>query len=122
MTTEAPPPVEDEVTTRPFADILLSLNRGKSHGEMSRKMQELVAAVTSTGKKGSLTVTISVAPTKASGVLEVTDAVTVKAPSASRAASIFYADDAHNLVRDNPNQDTLPGLRDVSSSDSRKAQ
>lgn len=100
--------------TRPFADILLALNRGRTHHELSTGMQQLVAAVEDTGKKGSISLTITVAPTKSEGVLEVTETVGVKAPTHSRAASLFYADDSHNLVREDPRQMALP-LRDVTA-------
>ena len=110
-TTESKP--EDEVQTRPFADIVRALNRGRTHTELSRQMQLLVAAVEETGKGGSITLTIKVSPTKSDGVLEVVDNVTVKAPTHTRAASLFYADDDHNLVRDNPRQESLWGGADI---------
>lgn len=100
--------------TRPFADILLALNRGRTHTELSVGMQELVAAVEDTGKKGSITLTINISPTKSEGVLEVTEAVAVKSPTHTRAASLFYADDDHNLVREDPRQMTLE-LREVTA-------
>lgn len=100
--------------TRPFADILLALNRGKTHAELSTGIQQLVAAVEDTQKKGSISLTIQVSPAKVEGCLEVTEIVTVKSPSHNRAASLFYADDDHNLVREDPRQMQLP-LRDVTA-------
>jgi hypothetical protein len=107
MTTANESTPEDEVTTRPFADILMALNRGKTHAELSRQMQQLVAAVQETGKKGQISLTIAISPTKSDGVLEVIDTVAVKAPTHTRAASLFYADDDANLVREDPRQQTL---------------
>lgn len=99
--------------TRPFADILVGLNRGKTHTEVSAAMRELVSAVEQTRKKGSLALTITVTPGKAEGVLEVSSALKLAPPKHDAAVSIFYSD-AGNLVREDPNQQQLP-LRDVSA-------
>lgn len=103
---------EEAARTRPFADVLLELNRGRTHAEASRAMQDLVQAVIDTGKKGSVTVVISVSKSKASGQIEIADDVRIKLPAADRSASLFFVDDEFNLTRDDPNQPHLP-LREV---------
>jgi hypothetical protein len=108
---------EDEVRTRPFADVLATLNKGRTHTELSEKLQQLVGAVIETGKKGSITLQITVEPTKTEGLLEVSDNVTVKMPTFARAASIFFADDEFNLTRNDPNQSSLPFDVSADSSD-----
>lgn len=101
-------------TTRPFADILIGLNRGRTHDELSRAIQQLAQAVQDTRKKGSVVFTVTLTPGKADGVLELSDNVVIKEPKHERAASLFFADDDGNLVRDDPKQQTLP-LRDISA-------
>ncbi len=106
--TEAPPQVsEDEVRTRPFADVLRDLNRGRTHGELSSELQGLVASVLETGKKGSLTLTITVESAKSHNMVVFADKVVVKKPEA-RAGSIFFVDDQYNVVREDPQQMQLP--------------
>jgi hypothetical protein len=102
--TEAKP--EEERQTRPFADVLNGLRRGRTHREMSEHMQDLTAAVIETGKPGTLTLTIKVVPTKDPRVVEVADKVTLKAPE-QRAASLFYVTDDHQLSRTDPEQAEL---------------
>ena len=65
------------------------------------------------GKKGSLTLSLTLGPSKTEAPFEVTPAVVLKAPAPNRRASVFYADADHNLVRRDPNQQELPGLRDA---------
>lgn len=103
---------DEDVQTRPFADVLIDLNKGRTHAEMSAALQRLVAAVAETGKKGSIGLVITISPSKSEAPFEVIDNVTLKLPAANRRASLFYADDSHNLVRKDPNQLALP-LRDV---------
>lgn len=108
--------------TIPFADVLQSLDKGRTHTELSTKLQQLVAAVEDTGKKGSISITLTVAPSKSEAPFEVIEAIGLKLPAATRRASLFYADDDHNLVRRDPRQAELPlGPRDLSATN-RKAQ
>lgn len=113
MSTEPTNPDEGH-RVRPLADILLDLNRGRTHSEASVRMQELVAAVMETGRKGSLSIVITVAKSKASGQVEILDEVRCKTPQPDRAASIFFVDDDANLTRHDPHQLELE-LRDVSA-------
>ncbi len=103
-----------EGQTRPFSAVFGELNRGRTAIEASTALQGLVAAVTTTGRKGSLTLTITVSPT-ASGAVQLADAITVKEPKFDRAASLFYVDDEHNLVRNDPRQTSLSELYEVGS-------
>lgn len=111
-----PTPEDDtEKRVRPFADVLVELNRGRTHGELSKQMQDLVAAVIATGRKGAISLVISVAKSKANGQVEITDDIRVKTPSVDRAASIFFVDDDANLTRTDPYQQELAFPRDVSA-------
>jgi hypothetical protein len=100
---------------RPFAEVLSELNHGVVADEMATKLAELVSAVKETGRKGSLKLTIEVAPFPGnSTVLKVTGAADLRAPKGETAAGIFYFDDGGNLSRNDPSQPTLP-LRDLDS-------
>lgn len=99
----------DEVATRPFADVFREMNKGRTHNEMSLALQDLVAAVLDTGKAGTLTLTLKISSAKSHDMVVVEDDVKVKKPQA-RAASLFYVDDQFNVRREDPNQDALPGL------------
>lgn len=100
---------EDEVTIRPFAEVLLDLNAGRTHAELSELLHELTQAVTDTGRKGTLTLTIQVGQMKnTGGTLIVSDRVALKKPQVDRVDSIFFTDNDGNLSRKDPRQLTLP--------------
>lgn len=103
--------IEPGRQVRPFADFLLDHRQGRTHTDLSEALVELVEAVQETGKKGSLSLTLTVKPEGSRQVL-VTDKVAVKAPEGERDASFFFIDDDANLTRDNPTQPHLP-LREV---------
>lgn len=115
-----PAPDTDERRTLPFSDTLRKLRRGRTHSELSRELQDLVQAVTTTGRQGTLTLTLKVSRSKATGMVEIDDTVKVKLPEPQRDASMFFADDDGNLHRSDPNQDELPGIRAASDDDTRR--
>jgi len=102
------PKHEEGRQTKPFADVLARLQRGKTHRELSAAMQQLTEAVVATGRAGSLTLTIKVTKGKAGHMVELDDSVKVKLPEAERETSLFFVTDDHNLVRDDPRQLELP--------------
>lgn len=105
MSADAPTP--DERRTRPFADVLRELDKGRVHTELSDKLQELLAAVLDVRKPGTLQLTVKVTPIKSESMVEVTASVAAKTPKAAR-TSVFFVTDSHNLSRDNPQQPALP--------------
>ena len=100
-------PEEGERQTVPFADTLQKLQRGRTARELAVSMQDLVEAVVSTGKAGTLTLTLKVSKSKASGMVEIVDSYAVKLPRADREVSMFYVTADHNLSRTDPRQGEL---------------
>ena len=106
MTTQNTTTVTDE--PRDFAAFLVEQSQGRTHAELSEGLRDLVARVIDTGKKGSITLTVTVAPMKDNtGVLVVSDVIKLSLPEHDRAASIFWPDQAGNLVRNDPNQASI---------------
>lgn len=110
MTDQSTPDTQNEATTDPqeFIAFLLAVNKGRSEKELTAALQKLVESVQESRKGGRLTYTLNIAPSKADGAVNVTDSITVKAPVLDRPTSIFFIDDAHNLVRTPANQHALP--------------
>jgi len=110
--TNSPPNDDDGRTIKPFAATLQEIAAGTFHTRVSEQLQDLVTAVTATGKKGVITVQLTVAPIKPGNTtnLIVTGHVAVKAPAAADAtpSSVFFHDDAGNLTRNDPTQPALP--------------
>lgn len=95
-------------TVKPFAAILQEIGKGRAHLALSEAMNELNAAVRDHGKKGSLSITINVAPLKGTDdQFDTTVTFTSKLPQAEH-TSIFYIDADANLTRENPEQPSLP--------------
>ena len=99
---------------RPFADFLREQNRGRTHYELGEALHDLVARVEDTGKKGTLTLVVTVEPLKgAEEALTVSDEIKLKLPEHDRGASIFFRGRDGNLQREDPNQPVFEALREV---------
>ena len=104
----------DPGTVRPFADFLLELNNGGTHGEVSDALHNLIASATETGKKGAITLTISVEPAKGnSDLLMTSGTVATKFPRMEPRKSALYVTADGNLSVDNPKQLSFESLKVV---------
>lgn len=104
----------DDTVIRPFADWLREQSSGKTHEELSVALHDLIGRVTDTGKKGSLQLTVTVAPMKGDvSMLVVGDEIKLRIPEHDRKTSIFYPDRDGNLSRRDPNQLEFESLREV---------
>lgn len=106
-------PVEpDRPMRRPFAAWLQEQRNGGLHDELSDALGELVAVCVQTGKKGSLTLRVSISPQKDEETVLVLDDVKLTAPKHDSRPSLYFPDADGNLLRNNPRQPSLP-LREV---------
>ena len=102
--------VIDDPEIRPFAAFMQE--RVATHDELSEGLWDLVDRVIDTGKKGSLTLVITVErDKKAPEVLIVSDEIKLKLPEYDRPGAIYWADQQGNLSRSNPQQPEIEGLR-----------
>jgi hypothetical protein len=99
---------QDAKPTGNFWGWLREHKQGALHSELSEALAEVTNAVLEHGKVGSLTLKISVAPTKDGITVFVSDDLTVKAPQADRGGSIMFADHDGNLTRRDPRQLEMP--------------
>lgn len=102
------------MSIRPFTDVLRDMRFGETLDELSEEFNKLVAAVDNTGKAGSLTLTIKLKPSTA-GAIEVLDDIKAKAPQLSKGSSLFFPTVECNLVRNDPRQAEIPGLKEVAA-------
>lgn len=93
---------------------LASIRYGSLSDEFESKLRELVLAATETGKKGSLTLAITIVPRK-DGQVEVVDDLKAKLPEHDKGATILFATPEGNLMRQDPRQLELDQLREVST-------
>ena len=95
-------------TPRDFAAFLLELSRGRTIGELTDGLAAVVRSVQDTGNKGSITLTVTVAPAKGDREqVDITDAVVIKKARHDRARSTYFVDKAGRPVRDDPRQRPL---------------
>jgi hypothetical protein len=97
---------------RPFTDVLRDMRYGETLDELGEEFNKLVQAVENTGRAGELTLSIKLKPSTA-GAIEVTDLVKVKMPPQQKGTSLFFATPEGNLMRNDPRQKEIPGLKEV---------
>lgn len=105
---------KDDVIIRPFGDWLAEQAKGRTHAELGEGLHDLIARVQDTGKKGTITLTVTVEPMKKdASLLVVSDEIKIKLPEYDRPTGVFYADKNGNLTREDPNQLAFDSLREV---------
>lgn len=106
MATDIP---EDELPGHPrsFVQYLMDIGGGRLVNELTQQMRDLINGVRDTQKSGSLTLTLKVVPTRAPGMFEVLDTVTLKEPKMPAGASVFFSDEEGYLYRRDPQQPEL---------------
>lgn len=93
-----------------FSDILLKINKGATVAELTEKFRSLVQAVRMTGKAGSLSLTLKVAPATKGDVdiLTVDAGVKTNAPEADHRKNVFFSTEEGELCQSDPSQMELP--------------
>ena len=97
---------------KPFFDTLRDVRAGAVIDDLAEKFQELVLAVETTGKGGSLTLKLEVKPFKGTseGAVVVTDHLGLKKPCIETSGTVLFATPEGNLQRNHPRQESLPGI------------
>lgn len=90
-------------------DALFQLRSGKALDELSQQLADLVGAVRKTGKHGTITLQLKVAPATAGEVRQifVTDSIKFNPPQQPRPSTLFYPNEDNQLLRKDPNQREL---------------
>lgn len=103
------PSTQDTSEAQDFLVFMANLNKGRTATELTKLLQQLVAAVIDTKKGGTLKVEFTVKPIKNTidNEVEVSDRVTVKTPTHDRIVSRFFVGDNFNLSRNPTNQTAL---------------
>lgn len=95
-----------------FLNLLQNHRRGEVLSDLADAVREVTEAVRATGKGGKISFTLKIRQAAKSGAMVVEDEVKTTLPKSEAEGSIFFADDAGNLLREDPNQRQLP-LRTV---------
>jgi hypothetical protein len=90
-------------------DVICTMRGGAAARTADAALRKVVEAVEATGKKGSITIKMTIAPLKGGDTeLDVDISITNSIPVESIPKGIFYPKDGE-LVRDDPRQLTLDG-------------
>lgn len=102
--------------TKTIVAFLAEHRQGGLANEASEQLAEVTEAARRLGKKGSLTITITVDPIKdnSAGLVNVSDEIKAKIPKEPTPGSTFFTDERGNLSRRDPRQPEITGLRDAS--------
>lgn len=103
---------------RPFRDFISETNRGRTHDNLTAELHDLVDAVRQFGRKGTLTLTITVSPLAKGddSQLAVTEEVKTAKPAAAPRPSIYFSDRAGNLTTSDPNSLPFESFRELPDS------
>ena len=100
-TKPAAPPVDGA-----FLRSLQNYRKGEILSELSDALRKVNEAVAAAKKPGTITLKVKVSPN--GDAYTYAPEVTVKLPMTPKPAAIFFMDDQFNLVREDPNQQSLP--------------
>ena len=90
-----------------FVAVLTQLRRGAAVVDASEGLAEVVKAVRENGKKGKLSLTITVVPLSKGDAVDLVCEVTVKVPKPNKGSSLFFVADDGTLLRNDPRQGEL---------------
>lgn len=95
---------------RPITDVLRDMRKGRIVDEATEALTEVVKAVDATDKAGSITIKLTVKPSKGGG-LEKTLVASIKrdVPTPDLPDAVFFSNVDGGLVRDDPDQRPLFG-------------
>jgi lysophospholipid acyltransferase (LPLAT)-like uncharacterized protein len=103
-----PNPTDDGDQAVRLTEVMLRHAKGSVDADAGAALREVVAAVSDTGKKGSVTVTLDVVPVpKSDGLVHLSMKLTSKVPEHDPATSVWFTDITGNLSRQHPAQPAL---------------
>lgn len=102
-----------------FMNTIMEMRNGQTAVECTQKFSELISAIMDTGKKGVLTLKVTVAPGRMLHGqvkdVEITHACTLTKPEFDPGKSIFYTTEEGELTRHDPGQMPLDMREDIAN-------
>lgn len=92
----------------PYTDVLRQIRKGAVAAEATEALAELVRKVDATHRPGTLTITLTVAPSKDhSSEKSVSARISSKVPAAEIPPGFFFSTPDGDLLRDDPEQEEM---------------
>lgn len=99
-----------------FLKLVADLEKGETAAELDAALAEVIAAVQLTGKKGSVSLKISIEPaSKSAEVLGIEGEVKAAPPKPDHKLDIFFATESGELSRNNARQMSIDDLKKPSA-------
>lgn len=98
---------EPALPSNAFMTVLQQHARGETCQQLADGMRECIEAVSRTGKAATMTLKVKFEPAGRGSAFAMDPEVLVKVPKSERPSSLWFADDAFNLHREDPKQATF---------------
>lgn len=95
-----------------FVSTVELLRRGRAVKELDDQMLDLTRMCMRTGRKGTITLTLTLKPGK-SGQIEIADKIVTKAPTIEAGTTLLFPDEQGELHQSHPAQLSIEGVREV---------
>lgn len=99
-------PNEPPLVDGAFLRTLQNYRKGEVLTELADALRRVMAAVSQAKKPGTLVLSLKISPN--GEMYGIVPSVDLKLPREPKVAALFYLDENYNLVREDPNQQTLP--------------
>lgn len=96
-----------------FIHTLSTLRYGQTQQELSEELHTAVQRAIDTGKTAEITLKIKIKPEANGAQIFITDEIKSKIPQFTRAQTILFPTPEGNLIREDPRQTSIPGIRSV---------
>lgn len=96
-----------------FSEVLEQIEFGGVSQQATDELNDLIHAITETGKSGSMTLTIKIKPIGNTGQVEIDADVKAKQPAPTRGKTLMFCTPDNNMQRENLRQQSIEGLRTV---------
>jgi hypothetical protein len=95
---------------RPITDVLRDMRKGRIVDDATEALTEVVKAVDATDKAGSITIKLTIKPSKDGGLEKtLTASISTSVPRKDLPDAVFFSNVDGGLVRDDPDQRPLFG-------------
>jgi hypothetical protein len=96
-----------------FLHTLSTLRYGMTQQELSEELHTAVQRAIDTGKTAEITLKIKIKPEANGAQVFITDEIKSKIPAFAREQTILFPTPEGNLIREDPRQAQIPGIRSV---------
>jgi hypothetical protein len=96
-----------------FIHTLSTLRYGQTQSELSEELHNAVRRAIDTGKTAEITLKLKIKPEANGAQVFITDEIKSKIPQFTREQTILFPTPEGNLIREDPRQALIPGIRSV---------